>query len=31
MARYAELAGITDRKLEVEELFVGSASADRSV
>jgi 4,5-dihydroxyphthalate decarboxylase len=31
MARYAELAGITDRKLEVEELFVGSASAGRSV
>jgi 4,5-dihydroxyphthalate decarboxylase len=31
MARYAELAGITDRKLAIEEMFAGSALIGESV
>ena len=31
MARYAALVGVTDRKLEIKELFAESVSADEVV
>jgi 4,5-dihydroxyphthalate decarboxylase len=31
MARYAEMVGVTDRKLEIEEMFAESVSAGESV
>jgi hypothetical protein len=30
MARYAEMVGITERKLEIHEMFAESVAADES-